>query len=153
MPDIRDKIITLAKLELYHRYRMMPRWRALNHTIETTIKYVVQTLTNEQKAQARTNIDAAANTAMTGATAQAAGTAGLVPGPTAGSDTRFLCSDGTWAEAVTLADAQTISGVKTFSNSPLAPTPQTSDDSQAVATTAWVRNYMATIANFETVTF
>ena len=34
---------------------------------------------------------------MTGATAQAAGTGGTVPGPAAGDNTKFLRGDGTWA--------------------------------------------------------
>ena len=36
---------------------------------------------------------------MTGATDQAAGTSGRVPAPTVGDKKKFLCGDGTWAEA------------------------------------------------------
>lgn len=37
--------------------------------------------------------------AMTGATSSAAGTAGVVPAPAAGDDTKFLAGDGTWKSA------------------------------------------------------
>lgn len=38
----------------------------------------------------------ASQDAFTGATADAAGAAGLVPAPEAGADIKLLCSDGTW---------------------------------------------------------
>lgn len=40
-----------------------------------------------------------------------------------------------------LTGNQTIGGVKTFSESPIAPTPAGGDDSQKVATTAWVKSF------------
>ena len=45
---------------------------------------------------------------MTGATATAAGTAGTVPAPQAGTSTRFLCSDATWKEAVDATQGKAI---------------------------------------------
>lgn len=45
---------------------------------------------------------------MTGATATAAGTAGTVPAPQAGTSTRFLCSDATWREAVDVTQGKAI---------------------------------------------
>ena len=55
-----------------------------------------QSLTEAQQAQARENISAAKNAAMTGATASAAGAAGLVPAPAAGDEKKALLGDGTW---------------------------------------------------------
>lgn len=55
-----------------------------------------QNLTEAQEAQARENISAAKNAAMTGATASAAGAAGLVPAPLAGEEGNVLHGDGTW---------------------------------------------------------
>ena len=55
-----------------------------------------QELTEGQQAQARENISAAKNAAMTGATASAAGAAGLVPAPSAGDEKKALLGNGTW---------------------------------------------------------
>ncbi len=55
-----------------------------------------QNLTEAQQAQARENISAAKNAAMTGATASAAGAGGLVPAPGAGDEGNVLHGDGTW---------------------------------------------------------
>ena len=55
-----------------------------------------QSLTEAQQAQARENISAAKNAAMTGATASAAGAGGLVPAPAAGNEANVLYGDGTW---------------------------------------------------------
>lgn len=44
---------------------------------------------------------------MTGASAGAAGASGLVPAPTAGSNTRYLRSDGTWVVITTVKGATT----------------------------------------------
>lgn len=55
-----------------------------------------QSLTEAQQAQARENISAAKNAAMTGATASAAGAGGLVPAPGAGDEGNVLHGDGTW---------------------------------------------------------
>jgi len=55
-----------------------------------------QSLTEAQQAQARENISAAKNAAMTGATAGTAGAAGLVPAPAAGDEKKALLGDGTW---------------------------------------------------------
>ena len=55
-----------------------------------------QSLTEAQQAQARENISAAKNAAMTGATASAAGAGGLVPAPGAGDEKKALLGDGTW---------------------------------------------------------
>lgn len=55
-----------------------------------------QNLTEAQQAQARENISAAKNAAMTGATASAAGAAGLVPAPSAGDEKKALLGNGTW---------------------------------------------------------
>lgn len=49
---------------------------------------------------------------MTGATASAAGTHGLVPAPTAGANTKFLRGDGTW-QAVAASGDTTWKNVKT----------------------------------------
>jgi hypothetical protein len=49
-------------------------------------------------AGALTALGAAANTAFTGATSSAAGTAGLVPAPIAGDHTKVLRADGTWQQ-------------------------------------------------------
>lgn len=48
---------------------------------------------------------------------------------------------------VALTGAQTIAGVKTFSSSPVAPTPTNSDNSTNVATTAFVKNQSYLTAN------
>lgn len=64
----------------------------------------------------------------TGATASAAGVAGLVPPATAAQRTYFLCADGTWklidvssavSNAVLLTGNQTIAGTKTFTANPI----------------------------------
>lgn len=44
--------------------------------------------------------------------------------------------------SVKLSGDQTISGTKTFSSSPKVPTPSSDDNSTAVATTAWVKDYI-----------
>lgn len=119
-----------------------------------SVKYSeAQTLTEAQKEQARTNINAAKNETMAGATTSAAGAAGLVPAPASGASARFLCADGTWAAAITPADAQTITGAKTFQGAVVVPTPGAADDSQNAATTAWVRALIGTIADLETENF
>ena len=46
---------------------------------------------------------------MTGATAQAAGQQGQVPGPAAGDNTKFLRGDGTWAQPSMAGAAFTVS--------------------------------------------
>ena len=48
---------------------------------------------------------------------------------------------GTVTNGVYTSGNQTIGGTKTFSSSPVAPTPASSDNSQKVATTAWVRGH------------
>lgn len=55
-----------------------------------------QSLAEAQQAQARENMNAAKNAAMTGATASAAGAGGLVPAPAAGDEKKALLGDGTW---------------------------------------------------------
>ena len=55
-----------------------------------------QSLAEAQQAQARENMNAAKNAAMTGATASAAGAGGLVPAPSAGDEKKALLGDGTW---------------------------------------------------------
>lgn len=47
---------------------------------------------------------------------------------------------GGYLKYVELGGAQTIAGIKTFSSSPLVPTPATNDDSLKAANTAWVRD-------------
>lgn len=51
-----------------------------------------------------------------GATTSAAGSAGLVPAPVAGDDTKFLAGDGTWKTAsaydLPIASASTLGGIK-----------------------------------------
>lgn len=42
---------------------------------------------------------------FTGSTSSAAGTTGLVPGPSAGASYRYLCSDGTWADYIYFEDS------------------------------------------------
>lgn len=49
-------------------------------------------------------------TPFTGATADAAGTAGLVPAPSAGDESKLLRGDGTWAEAYSRAEIDAIMG-------------------------------------------
>ena len=64
---------------------------------------------------------------MTGATASAAGTHGLVPAPTAGANTKFLRGDGTW-QAVAAGGDMTWKNVKTegqFYKSGVAPSSTT----------------------------
>lgn len=55
-----------------------------------------QSLTDGQQTQARDNIGAAKDAPMTGASADAAGAAGLVPAPAAGDEKKALLGDGTW---------------------------------------------------------
>ena len=55
-----------------------------------------QSLAEAQQAQARENMNAAKNAAMTGATASTAGAGGLVPAPSAGDEKKALLGDGTW---------------------------------------------------------
>lgn len=69
-------------------------------TYEVSVNYVAstfqQSFSEEHKAQARENIEAAKNADMTGASASNAGTAGLVPAPAAGDQEKVLHGDGTW---------------------------------------------------------
>ena len=73
---------------------------AIEELEANSVLIVEQTFTAAQKAIARNNIGAAesghTHSAMTGATASAAGTAGFVPAPGAGKNTAFLRGDGTW---------------------------------------------------------
>lgn len=67
-------------------------------------------------------------TTMTGATSSAAGKAGLAPAPAKGDQTKFLRGDASWQTALTehqsldgcvkTTGAQSISGTKTFENTP-----------------------------------
>lgn len=62
---------------------------------------------------------------MTGASASAAGKAGLVPAPAAGAQAKFLRGDGTWQTALTSqtqADWNATSGVAAIKNKPTIPT-------------------------------
>ena len=47
---------------------------------------------------------------------------------------------------VKLTGDQTIAGTKTFSSSPIVPTPAADDSSQKTANTAWVKNYVPSFA-------
>lgn len=61
---------------------------------------------------------------MTGASASAAGKAGLVPAPAAGAQAKFLRGDGTWQTALTSqtqADWNATSGVAAIKNKPTIP--------------------------------
>lgn len=60
------------------------------------VKIDEQNFTDAQKNRARTNINAAANVAFTGATANAVGSAGLVPTPVAGDQGKVLFGSGAW---------------------------------------------------------
>ena len=117
MAVIRKYIDTVA-LDYYHRYWVNPKVRHLQNVANVTVTFVAQTLTDEQKTQARLNIGAADA-----------------------------------ASVVTLADAQTITGAKTFRGAVIVPTVGATDDSQNAATTAWVRALVGSIADLEQETF
>ena len=63
--------------------------------------------------------------AFTGATSLAAGTAGLVPAPAAGDDTKFLSGNGLWTTvsqySLPIASANTLGGVKIGQNLTIDP--------------------------------
>lgn len=44
-----------------------------------------------------------------------------------------------------LISNQTVNGVKTFTSSPIIPTPALSDDSQKPVTTAWIKDYIVAV--------
>lgn len=72
-------------------------WPASGNVPLGAVRYsAAQNLTEAQQAQARENISAAKNAAMTGATASAAGAGGLVPAPAAGDQEKVLHGNGTW---------------------------------------------------------
>ena len=68
---------------------------------------------------------------MTGSTAQAAGTAGLVPAPTAGSQSKALFGDGTWKE---VADPSDMTGASQSAAGAhgLVPAPAAGDQDKAL---------------------
>jgi hypothetical protein len=74
----------------------------------------------------------------------------MVPAPsTTPGTTKFLREDGSWVtvdveDAVHLTGNQTVAGIKTFTSSPVVPTPSIEDDSTKVATTAWVTDLVET---------
>lgn len=70
-------------------------WSVTSRNMATKIN-VDSTLTKTYSSGANASMTLSAN-AMTGATSGAAGTAGIVPAPAAGDDTKFLKGDGTWA--------------------------------------------------------
>jgi len=63
------------------------------------------------------------------------------------TDARTALGAAADADVVKLAGTQTITGAKTFSTSPVVPTPATSDNSTKAASTAWVRSAMSNIAS------
>lgn len=72
-------------------------WPASGNVPLGAVRYsAAQNLTEAQQAQARENINAAKNAAMTGATESAAGAGGLVPAPAAGDQEKVLHGNGTW---------------------------------------------------------
>ena len=70
-----------------------------------TLKELANALGNDPNfATTITNLigQKAPNTTMTAATASAAGKTGLVPAPSAGSQTKFLRGDGTWQPIISV---------------------------------------------------
>ena len=61
------------------------------------------------------------------------------------ADARTALGAAADADVVKLTGTQTIAGTKTFSASPVVPTPATSDNSTKAASTAWVRSALGTI--------
>jgi hypothetical protein len=61
------------------------------------------------------------------------------------TDARTALGAAADADVVKLAGTQTITGAKTFSTSPVVPTPATSDNSTKAASTAWVRASLGAI--------
>lgn len=72
-------------------------WTVTTRNMGTAVN-VDSTLTKTYSGGANASVTLKAKT-MTGATGSAAGTAGYVPAPTAGSQDKFLRGDGTWAAA------------------------------------------------------
>ena len=165
MAVIRKYIDTVA-LDYYHRYWVNPKVRHLQNAANVTITFAAQTLTDEQKAQARLNIGAASAAVLGDYLPRLGGKmlggisfgdANTTWGTLAATSAGALQWQGnalvTAANAVTLADAQTITGAKTFQGETIVPTPAANDDSQKAATTAWVRSLIGTIADLEQESF
>jgi hypothetical protein len=165
MAVIRKYIDTVA-LDYYHRYWVNPRVRHLQNVANVTITFAAQTLTDEQKAQARLNIGAAAAAVLGDYLPRLGGKmlggisfgdASTSWGTLAATSAGALQWQGntliTSVNAVTLGDAQTITGAKTFQGAVIVPTPAANDDSQKAATTAWVRSLIGTIADLEQESF
>ncbi len=169
MPDVlplREKFIGTVALDYYHRYWVNPKVRHLQNLAKVTITFVAQTLTEEQKAQARLNIGAASTSTLGDYLPRLGGkmlggisfgdaetTWGTLTATNAGALQWQGNTLVTSANAVTLADAQTITGAKTFQGEIKVPTPAANDDSQKAATTAWVRSLIGTIADLEQESF
>lgn len=165
MAVIRKYIDTVA-LDYYHRYWVNPKVRHLQNVANVTVTFAAQTLTDEQKAQARLNIGAAAAAVLGDYLPRLGGRmlGGISFGDASTSwGTLSATSAGalqwqgntliTSVNAVTLADTQTITGAKTFQGAVKVPTPAANDDSQKAATTAWVRALVGTIADLEQESF
>jgi len=88
-----------------------------------------QNLTNEQKTQTRQNLGIVSYESQT-----------LTDSQKAQVRTNIGAIDN--SNVVSITGAQTISGTKTFSTSPVVPTPNADDDSQKAVNTAWVTDIL-----------
>lgn len=86
----------------------------------------------------RTNLASTTAVSFNGSANITPGVTGVLPIANGGT--------GSTVGAVLLSGNQTVAGTKTFSSSPVVPSPATSDDSTKVATTAWVRDVVPSLA-------
>lgn len=93
-------------------------WSVATRNMATTVN-VDSSLTKTYTGGANATMTLKAN-AMTGATSSVAGTAGYVPAPAAGDNTKYLSGDGTWKTvsqyALPIATANDLGGIKVGNN-------------------------------------
>lgn len=108
-----------------------------NATIPAATTALAGLMTNVDK----TKLDGIASGAQVNVATNLSVTAGTTAGPTINSSTGtnvVIPSASATASGVVTTTTQTIAGVKTFSSSPIVPTPTSGDNSTKVATTAFV---------------
>lgn len=95
----------------------------ISYSATSTTEFIEDVYTIQEKLTAGSNISISGNTIsatdttysdFTGASSSTAGSAGLVPAPAAGDDTKFLSGDGTWSEPSNVLHLYT-SGITTSS--------------------------------------
>lgn len=118
----------LFEYELNNSSFTANQWAAINSGITSGDVTKIQTLANIRTIGANLNLDANGElsavdttyTHFTGATSSTDGVQGLVPGPLAGDEDKYLKADGTWATvsqySLPAATASTLGGVKIGAN-------------------------------------